>query len=61
MDVVRLIRKALSDADSRRILGGDAPINKYSELGDLYDIDRLLLDEEDYFIMLCEDRPNRGH
>ncbi len=42
MDVVRLINKAASDEDIQRILGGDAQITKYSELGNLYDIDQLL-------------------
>ena len=42
MDVVRLINKALSDEDIQRILGGDAKIIKYAELGNLYDIDQLL-------------------
>ena len=61
MDVVRLINKALSDEDIQRILGSDAKIIKYSELGNLYDIDQLLPDEKDYCIILYEDRPNRGH
>jgi hypothetical protein len=39
MDVVRLMNKALSDEDIQRILGGDAKIIKYAELGNLYDID----------------------
>ena len=61
MDVVRLINKALSDEDIQRILGGDAKIIKYAELGNLYDIDQLLPEEKDYCIILYEDRPNRGH
>ena len=61
MDVVRLINKALSDADIQRILVGDVEITKYSELGNLYDIDQLLPDEKDYCIIFYEDRPNRGH
>ncbi len=48
MDVVRLINKALSDADIQRILGSDAKVIKYSELGNLYDIDQLLPHEREY-------------
>ena len=42
IDIVRLINKALSDEDIQKILGGDAKIIKYAELGQLYDIDQLL-------------------
>ena len=52
MDVVRLINKALSDEDIQKILGGDAKIIKYAELGQLYDIDQLLPNEKDYCIIL---------
>ena len=61
IDIVRLINKALSDEDIQRILGGDAKIIKYAELGQLNDIDQLLPNEKDYCIILYEDRPNRGH
>jgi hypothetical protein len=61
MVVVRLANKALSDEDIHKILGGDAKIIKYAELGNLYDIDQLLPEEKDYCIILYEDRPNRGH
>ena len=47
MDVVRLVNKALSDEDIQRILGGDAKIIKYSELGHLHDIDQLLTNDKD--------------
>ena len=60
IDIVRLINKALSDEDIQRILGGDAKIIKYAELGNLQDIDQLLPEEKDYCIILYEDRPNRG-
>ncbi len=59
MDVLRLVNKALSDADIHRILGG-VKIIKYSELGHLYDIDQLLTQDKDYCIILYEDAPNRG-
>ena len=58
---MRLINKALSDEDIKNILGGDAKIIKYAELGNLYDIDQLLPAEKDYCIIPYEDRPNRGH
>ena len=61
MDVVRLVNKALPDADIQRILGGDAKIIKYSELRHLYDIDQLLTNDRDYCIILYEDAPSRGH
>ena len=60
MDVLRLVNKALSDADIQRILGG-VKIIKYSELGHLYDIDQLLTNDRGYCIILYEDAPNRGH
>ncbi len=40
---------------------GDAKIINYSEAGNLYDIDQLLPGEEDYCIILREDRPIRRH
>ena len=55
------MNKALSDEDIQRILGGDAKIIKYSELGYLYDIDQLLTSDKDYCIILYEDAPNRAH
>ena len=61
IDIVRLINKALSDEGIQKILGCDAKIIKYAELGQLYDIDQLLPEEKDYCIILYEDRPNRGH
>ncbi len=42
MDLVRIIKKALSDADIQWILGGDAKIIRYSEMENFYDIDQLL-------------------
>ncbi len=61
MDVVRLINQALSDAPVHRILGGDAKISKYAQLGNCYDIDQLLPGEKDYCIILYEEKPDRGH
>ncbi len=59
MDGVRLINKALSDADTQRILGGDAEITEHAELGNLYDIDQLLPGEKGYCFKLYEDKPRR--
>lgn len=61
MEIVRLINKALSDADIQRILGSDTKIIKYAELEALHDIDQLLPGEKDFCVILYEDRPNRGH
>ena len=55
-----MVNKALSDEDIQRIVGGDAKIIKYSELGHVYDIDQLLTNDKDYCIILYEDAPNRG-
>ena len=59
--MLRLVNTALSDEDIQRILGGDAKIIKYSELGHLYDIDQLLTNDKDYCIILYEDSPNWGY
>ena len=61
MEILRLIHKPLSDADIRKILGTDTKIIKYSELGDLSDIDQLLPNDKDFCIILYEDQPDRGH
>ncbi len=61
MDEVRLINKAVSDADIQKILGGDAKIVEYDELWNLCDIDQLLPREKDYRITIYEDKPNRRH
>ena len=58
MDVLRLVNNTLSDADIQRILGGVKIIN--SELGHLYDIDKLLTQDKDYCVILHEGAPNRG-
>ena len=61
MEILKLVSKALSDEDIQRILGGDAKIIKYAELGVLYDIDQLLTNDKDYCIILYEGSPYRGH
>ena len=61
MSVLRLIRRPLSDADIRHILGSGIKIIKYSELNDYGDLDDLLPEQKDCCIILIEDRPDRGH
>lgn len=61
MEVLKMIHKALSDDDIRRILGRDVKILKYSDLDEFQDLDELLPNPLDYCIILYEDRPDRGH
>ena len=61
MNVVKLIHKALSDSDIRRILGRDTKIIRYSELANFESLEQLLPDAVDYCIILYEDGPNHGH
>jgi len=61
MSVVKLIHKALSDSDIRRILGSGAKIFKYSELANFESLEQLLPNAVDYCIILYEDGPNHGH
>ena len=42
MSIVKLIHKALSDSDIRKILAHDTKIIKYSELSQFTDLDQLL-------------------
>ena len=61
MSIVKLIHKALSDSDIRKILGHDTKIIKYSELSQFTDLDQLLPNPVDYCIILYEDDIDRGH
>ena len=61
MEVLRLVNKALSDDDIRRILGRDIKFLKYSDLDEFKDPDELLPNPKDYCVVLYEDRPDRGH
>ena len=61
MDVVKLIHKALSDEDIRRILGGKCKILKHGALGKYGTLDDLLPDLVDYAIVLYEEQENSGH
>ncbi len=60
MDVVRLLAKAPSDADIRKIPGGDAKITQYAELGNLYDVDQLTPDEKDTALYFVRTNPLEG-
>jgi hypothetical protein len=61
MDIVKLIHRALSDEDIRRILGGRCKILKYGELSKFGELDDLLPDLLDYAIVLYEEKENSGH
>ena len=61
MEVLRLVNKALSDDDIRRILGRDIKILKYSDLGELKDLGELLPNPTGYCRTLYEDKPDRRH
>ena len=52
--ILKLVNKALSDADLRTILGDDLKIIKCSELDNYSDLDELLPKELDYCIILYE-------
>ena len=54
--ILKLVNKALSDADLRTILGDDLKIIKYSELDNYSDLDELLPNELDYCIVLYEEK-----
>ena len=60
-DIKRLIRKSLSDADLRRILGADLKILKYSQLSKVVSLDTLFPSELDYCIILIEEELDSGH
>ena len=61
MSIVKLIHKALSDTDIRRILGNDTKVIKYSELSHYDDLNQLLPKDTDYCIILYEDHVDHGH
>ena len=61
MSIIKLIHKALSDIDIRKILGQDTKIIKYAELSQFTDLDQLLQKPEDYCIILYEDSVDHGH
>ncbi len=56
MEVLRLVNKALSDDDIRHILGRGIKILKYSDLGEVKDLDELLPDPMGDCIVL-----HKGH
>ena len=61
MSILKLVHRALSDSDLRRILGAGTKIIKYSELSSFQSLDQLLPNAIDYCIILYEDGPNHGH
>ena len=61
MSLLKLIHKALSDSDIRKILGHSTKIIKYSELSQFTDLDDLLPNPTDYCIILYEDSIDHGH
>jgi len=60
-DIQRIIRKPLSDADLRHILGEDLKILKYSELANHSSLDSILPAATDDCIILIEEEPDSGH
>ena len=60
-DIERIIRKPLSDADLKHILGADLKLVKYSELASEASLDALLPDPKDYCIILIEEEMDSGH
>lgn len=60
-DIERIIRKPLSDADLKHILGTDLKLVKYSELANQASLDALLPKAKDYCIILIEEEMDSGH
>jgi len=60
-DIQRIVRKPLSDADLKHILGEDLKILKYSELANYSSLDSILPKPTDYCIILYEEEPDSGH
>ena len=60
-DIERIIRKPLSDADLKHILGADLKLVKYSELANQASLDALLPKPTDYCIILIEEEMDSGH
>lgn len=60
-DIQRLIKKSLSDADLRTVLGGDLKILKYSELSKIASLGALFPKDLDYCIILIEEEVSSGH
>ena len=61
MSILKLVHRALSDSDLRRILGRETKIIKYSELSSFDSLDQLLPNAIDFCIILYEDKPSSGH
>ena len=61
MDIVKLVRKALSDDDVRRILGRRAKILEHKALGSYLSLDDILPNLLGYALILHEECENNGH
>ena len=60
-DIQRIVRKPLSDADLRHILGNEVKILKYSELANFPSLDYILPKPTDDCVILIEEEPDSGH
>ena len=61
MSIAKIIHRALSDTDLRRILGRDMKIIKDSELSKFNELNELLPNEKDCCVILYEDPLDHGH
>ena len=57
----RIIRKPLSDADLKRILGSETRIITYPDLAKYNNLDELLPKAYDFVIILLLETPQSGH
>ena len=60
-DIERIIKKPLSDADLKHILGDDLKIVKYRDLSKEASLESLLPKATDYCIILIEEEQDSGH
>ena len=60
-DIERIIKKPLSDADLKHILGDDLKIVKYADLSKEASLESLLPKATDYCIILIEEEQDSGH
>ena len=60
-NIQRIIKKPLSDADLKHILGDDLNIVKYADLSKESSLESLLPRTTDYCIILIEEEQDSGH
>ena len=60
-NIQRIIKKPLSDADLKHILGDDLKIVKYADLSKEASLESLLPKATDYCIILIEEEQDSGH